>query len=384
MRFQVAKRDLEAALQVVSSSLSSSGSDMSTHILFRAVPAEKDDGDPGIELLTYSGRVFSSCPVIASVKDAGENDKGAFTVDGKRLKLWLDHVKDAALEFTFDEGEVTAKAPKGRQTFQSLDPSTFPWWDKMLKASKVTATVDANRLAEAISYSRRFISDRESSNPDLCVCEVRDGILYSTDKKAATLIAVAGMAESKMRVHGKDTGGFLSFLASFDQTSVEVLEHDRAIIMRRGDGAIFGESRFQAQFPGLKVQMDEEDQHIWVLPKEDIEGAIGFLTSGAAWEDNQLLFAQGDNGTINLSMMSKTGKTTVLDIKCIESESQDDAPDVPDEGFSLDHFCLTKVLSSWKEDAVRFGINIQGSRGYVRFLDERGGDKFLTIIAWLR
>jgi len=381
MRFKVAKRDLEAALQVVSPSISSSGADITTHYVFCRTGEE---GAYGVEVRACSGRVFSSCPIIADVEDPGE--KGSFTVEGKRLKQWLAHVPEAPLSFALDEDSVAARAPKGKQTFQSLDPDARFNWSKTLKASKLTATLPAERLAAALGYSRLFASSKESDQPELCVCEVKDGILYSTDRKAVTLIRVLGLDDSTLRVHGKDATGFLSFLGTFNETDVEVLEHDRMLIFRRKDGAVYGESRFVAAFPGLKVGMDDIDQHEWVLSKEEITEAIGFLTSGAAWEDNRLHFAPSKkDGEVNLSMMSATGERTVFSVTSTGMSSADKAPELPPEGFNIDHFCLAKVLGAWKDDdEVRFGLNVRGDKGFVRFVVEQAGDSFLTILAWLR
>jgi len=380
MRFKVAKQDLEAALQVVSASISSSGTDITTHYVFRRTGTE-DEGY-GVEVLTCSGRVFSSCPIIVEVEDPG--DKGLFTVEGKRLKQWLAHVPDAPLTFALDEAEVVARAPKGKQTFQSLNPDSRFVWDKTLEASTLTATLPADRLAAALAYSKLFTSVKETEHAELCISEIKEGILYSTDKRAVTLIRVAGLEESKLRVHGKDAAGFITFLGTFNGTEVEVLEHDRMLVFRRADGAVFGESRFQAAFPGVKVGMDDKDQHQWVLSKAEIDEAIGFLTSGAAWEDNRLHFSPGDGDEVLVSMVSATGKKTVLPLTSTEKVSADKAPAIPSEGFSIDHFCLAKVLGAWKEDEIRFGINVMGDRGFVRFVIEQNGDKYLTILAWLR
>lgn len=395
MKFKVAKRDLDAALNVVGGSLSTSGSDIDSHFLFRVTdPAEGED-EHGIEVLTYSGRVFSSCPVVATVT-VKDGDKRAFTVEGKRLKQWLNHVNDAALDFILDGTEVVAKAPRGRQTFQSLNPESFPFWDKVLKKAKVTANLPATSMAAALSYSKQFASDRESTHPELCVCEVcpavcdddgnvtrEGGILYSTDKKAVTLIRVKGLENSALRIHAKDAQGILSFLNTFDGTNVEVLEHPRSLIFRRGDGAVFGEARFQANFPSLNINMDEDSDHLWVLSKDEIEQAIGFLVSGAAWEDNRLRIKPGKEGEVILSMASVTGKVTELPLEAVEMTAKDDADDVPDEGFLIDHFCLDKVLNWWKGDVVKLGINVRGNRGFVRFVSDVQDDKYLTILAWL-
>jgi hypothetical protein len=378
----VAKQDLEAALQVVTPSLGA-GTDITSHFIFRRTGDEKKGY--GIEVVTCSGRLFSSCPVKAKVEEAGTKD--AFTIEGKRLKQWLANVPTAPLTFGFDEdeGEVVAKAPKGNQTFQSLQPDSRFSWGHFQKDAKLTGTLSAERLSAALGYSRLFASVKESEQPELCVCEVQDGILFSSDKKAITLIRVAGLEDSNLRVHGKDVPGFQAFLGTFDNTEVEVLEHDRMLILKRGDGAVFGASRFQSPFPGYDIGMDDEDQHLWVLPKADIHEAVGFLTSGASWEDNRLRFAPGKkDGEILLSMFSATGKKTALPLTCTSMESAEDASEVPTSGFDLDHFCLAKVFGAWKEGEVPFGISLQGSRGYIRFVAERDGDKYLTILGWLR
>lgn len=382
MRFKVAKRDLENALQVVGASLSSAGSDISTHFTFRAKLPEEGETKVGLEVLTYSNRIFSSCPLVASVEEA-QDGQSAFTVEGKRLKQWLAFVPDAALEFSQDGSDVVARAPKGKQTFQSLDPNSFPYWDSMMEEAEVKATLEANRLSAALSYSRLFTSDRESHNPELCVSEVRDGILYSTDKRGVALIRAKGLEKSRMRVHSKDVGGFLTFLGTFDGTQVEVLEHDRATIFRRKDGAVFGEMRFSVSSPQLKIQMDEPNHHQWVLPTAEVTDAIGFLVAGAPWEDNRLRLSQRDTGVV-LSMASATGKITELPVTTIESGSEPGAPSMPDEGFFLDHFGLSKLLNQWRGDSIKFGMRLLGDRGYCRFESDLEGDAYVTILAWLR
>ncbi len=383
MKFQVAKQDLEAALQVVTPSLNSSGSDITTHFVFRRT-GTKDDGY-GVEVVTCAGRVFSSCPMKVKVDDPGK--KGTFTIEGKRLKAWLANVANAALTFSFneDEGEVTAKAPRGRQTFQSLQPDARFSWDDNLKEAKLAATLSADRLANALGYIRHFISVKESERPDLCVCEVKENLLGATDQKALTVIRIEDIGEAILRIHGKDVAGFKDFLGTFDGTNVEVLEHDRVLILRRGDGAMFGSSRFQAMFPGFKVGMDDEDQHKWVINKAELAEAIGFLTAGATWEDNRLTFAPSDKpNEITLSMMSATGKKTTLPVACVSMDSVEDAEEIPDTGFALDHFVLDRVLKAMKFDEVTFGVTSLGSRGFVRFVFEYEGDKYLTMLAWLR
>ena len=384
MRFQVSKRDLTAALAVVGSSVSASGPDISSHFTFRRT--DLDGGKHGLEILTYTGRIFSSCP-LQGVDMADPGTDTAFTIESWRLKQWLNNIAaDAAPEFTLTDREVVVRVKRGKQTFQSLDPKTFPYWDKALKKAESKARLPADRLAAALSYSRQFASDEETKKPEFCICEVRDGILQSSDKKAATLIRVAGLEKSDLRVHAKDVGGFLTFLGNLGDGEVEVLEHERMLLLRCcATQATFGEARFHFQFPLTKVNIDDIDQHTWTLPKEDLQQIIGFLISGAKKEDNRLHLAPGsEDGEILVSMANTTGKDTSMTLSGVTKASQDKAPSIPEEGFTIDHTFLAKVLSPWKEDNIVLGINVQGDKGFVRLARESNGCKFLTVLPWLR
>jgi DNA polymerase III sliding clamp (beta) subunit (PCNA family) len=383
MKFQVAKRDLEAALKVVSPSLSSSGSDLTAHYLFR-VTSEKD-GSAGVCVQTYAGRMFSSSPLKGKVLEGVE---GAFSLEGKRLKKLLGFVEDAALEFTYRDAVVSIKTPKGTQKFPSLDPSKFPYWDKQVQEAKVTGTIPAARLASALEYVRHFVSDNEASEPNLCVTEARNSFLYATDKRALTLVKIKGLEDVCLRIHGKNLGGFLAFLSSFPEgTYVDVMEHDRSMMLRRGDGALFGEALFQARFPDLQVVFEEENHHTWVAPRADLLNGIGFLVSGASYEENRIRMTV-DDGKILLSMTNQTGDRTDIGVPATLSSRQGAIP-LPKDGFHLDHGCFTKILNAWKSlDMVEIGVVLMESkgilRGYTRFVNTLNDDQYLTIHAFLR
>jgi len=381
MRFKVAKQDLEAALQVVNPSLGS-GADLTGHYVFHRTGPD-DAGKYGVEVKTVSDRLFSSCPVKAQVEEAGTKD--SFTIEGWRLKKVLHHIPDAALTIGFnaDESEALLRVGRFTQTFQSLQPDARYTWSKPLAAATVAATVAADRLSQALGYARHFVSANDSEQPELCACEIREGIVYATDKRSISLIRVAGMDESKLRVHGKDASSLMTFLGMCEGLDVDVLEHDTMLILRRGDGAVFGAMRFQASMPNIQIGMDDGDQHRWTVLKQDLVSAIGLLTSGAAKEDNRLHLEMGADGDLLVSMLSATGKQTVMPLAVISKESDDEASDLPDGGFSVDHTNLAKVLSAWKDSEFTIGISLVSSRGYVRFTSEYEGDKYLTLFSWL-
>jgi hypothetical protein len=386
MKFKVAKRDLEAALQVVSGCLGKDAADITSHFTFRRRGTEDKYT---LEVLAYTGRIFSSCPVTAvAFEDPKAKEKAAFTVEGWRLKQWLQFVPDdgTALTFALDEGEVVVRAKRGKQVFQSLDPSTFPHWDKTLEEAKSVARLPAARLAAALAYSKLFASIKEAKEPGMCCCEVRDGgILYSTDKKVAALIRVKGLEESKLRVHVQDAGGFISFLGLLDEGEVELLEHDRMAVLRRSDGAMFGETRFSFPFPKSSVGMDDTDQHQWTLPLAELQQIIGFLVSGASTDDNRLRLSPGEEaGDVVLSMVNTTGKTTELTLSGVTKVAAPKAPEIPEDGFWLDHRILTKILAFRKDEMITFGLSVRGDRGFTRIAHEQFECKFLTLLPWLR
>ena len=354
MKILIAKQDLMDAIKLTSTTISTTGSDISTHYLFRVT----GDGT-GAEVLSQSNRVFSSCPLVCQVVDHTDGEPSAFTVEGKRLQMWLSAVEDAALTLEFDGEVVKATAPVGDQQFASLDPEMFPLWDDVLKEAASTVSLETPRLFGALSHLRSFISPDDTKTPEFSLTEVRDGLFYASDKETATVVGVQGIKGSTIRIHGKNIPAFA--------------------IYRRGDGALFGESRFSKAFPMLDVGRDREDQHYWVLSKEGVETGIRFLRSGAPHEDVRLFFRPSEAG-VEMGMTRMVGGQKYLPVECVESGASDNSDDL--DSFSISYKNLEKILSSYKGDTIRFGINQKGKGGWVRFDESRSGDDYLSIVAW--
>jgi len=388
MKIQVAKRDLESVLQVACVS-STSGNDMTSHVLFRTMTAHPDK----VEILTYSNRLFASSPVICTV-EVEDGGPTAFTVEAKRLKGWLQAVGDAALTLSFKDEVVTAKAPRGKQKLQSLDPAQFPHWDPMLKAAKVTATVPASRLIAALDHAQQFISTDESRRPDICVTEVKDGTMRASNGFSATTVTAKGLEKTKLRIHFRDVSPLLGFLGSFDpDQEVEVLETDRGLLLRRGDGAVMGESRFREAFPNIVSELNIEDQYTCVLPREAVLSNIKFLRPGADWKDPKLRFCRPKaGGPVVMSMKAATGDVVTQEVEVVESsekavaEGEDPIPELPDKGFLVHHEMLVKALGTLGEDIenVTFGVNRNDRGGFVRFARKDNDVTFYTVVGWLR
>jgi hypothetical protein len=174
-------------------------------------------------------------------------------------------------------------------------------------------------------------------------------------------------------------------LASFKEAEVEVWEEDRAMFLKRGDGAVFGEMKYASRFPDIAVDWSIEDDH-WVdLPKAEIANAVKFLASGARWEDTLLKMIVASNGTVTLSMNAANGKPISLEVKALAQGTQDGiVATLPKDGFPISNAYVSNLLSNHSGETVRFGISKKGKGGWVRVKDERGNDTYLTTVAWLK
>lgn len=383
MKIEVAKRDLVAALQVVSIGTSGTGSDLSTHFLFR-------ENDGQVDVLAYHGRVGAGIPVVCNVSRDG--DDAAFTVESWRLKQWLDAANDAALTLAFNSEDSTVKATseKGTVDFRSLDPKAFPYWDESLAKATATLSISGARLHAAFSHAKLWINEKkETTAPHLAICEVKDGALQATDQAALSLVTIDEFEKSSLRVHGKDLQQVLAFLSLAGEDPVEVLEGKRSLFLRRVDGGVLSVGRPTVDFPDIKVDKTAEDVHYWTVPTEDVGSAIKQLSASASKEDRRLAFRfDDDSGRVVLSMTSASGADAELQIDVIESGSVDNPKfPLPTEGFAVEYQYLQSLLSQYKGKSLRIGITPmaeKGKMGWIRFRDDRDGDDFLTLLVWLK
>jgi DNA polymerase III sliding clamp (beta) subunit (PCNA family) len=371
MRLEFTKKDLQEAIDIASISLASNGKDISSHYLFRVF-------NDTVEILTYSGRIFSSTPFKAKVENAIDHNQ--FTIEAKRLKMWLQSVNEGdALAFEFNGSHVKAISPKGTGKYQSQDTSLFPFWDTIFVDSKETITIESSRLHAALSYAKFFVSDQESRSPHLCVVEFKNGSLYASDQVSVCLVQMPGTAGSSLRVHGKDLSGVLNYLSNFED-SVTVLEHERAAFIKSSTGHVFGISKFNSAFPELNIPIDSQDTQTWTFSKMDFLTGIQFLSSCAAWEDTKLTVeASGETKGMRLTMKSSGGDSVEYPVALAGFESQ-----LGDSSsFQVSHPYLQKALSHFVGDTVSMGVNPKGKGGWLRFKETKGQDNYLTIVAWL-
>ena len=367
---KVSLNDLQNALSQVRPCVANSAGDITSHYVFR--PHESE----GVAVYGWSGKIFAFAPINGTTYDGVD----AYTIEAKRLDQWLSTLGDTAvIDFVYDEGVVSATAPRGKIVFQSLDPASFPWWDQLWASANETGKVRANQLRLAINHSRPFISDDDTKNPKLCVVECIEGTLRCTDLTAMSQTAVPGMENVTVRLHGKDLGAINSFLALQSDGEVTVYESDRAQFFASldGKGAVFGESRPNAQFP--KVGVDDSYTELWDLDRNELLTAIKFLVAGASWDDNTLAIERNGE-TITLSMKSCSGEvlTQTIDSK-IEHKSDDDT-----FGFQISRLHFQRLLGLCNADSVVLRSTRKDKAGWITVIEEPDeGFKFSTAITWM-
>jgi DNA polymerase III sliding clamp (beta) subunit (PCNA family) len=398
LEIQVAKGVLDKGLSLVVPSLSKD-SDITGHFVFRVANSK-------VEVLTANGRVFGSCPIEAEV----DVESGGFTVEAKRLKQWLQNVGDGDLKIKAVGGEITVISAEGDLPFQSLDPETFPYWDKTLKRIEklhkkrvkalekddpeisvpppVKFKISAQRLCKALTYAKIFISTQETVTPHLCVTEVKAGSLVATNKATATTIVLDGLEKSTLRIHRNDVTAVVSFLGLAGSDDIELLESDRVTVFRREDGALFGVSKVNDAFPDL----DFDQFHgggWWALSPPDVAAAIQFIKAAADWDDKEVnLVDEGEN--IQFWMPSAHSKKRAMrSVGCIErGVGVDEDEDVDRfEPFQLDLEVLLQVFSSWKGKTAKVEVyppNKKRRGGFIVLREDRDGDAYSTVLTFLR
>ena len=420
MKLTIAKTDLQTALKAVSASKSSTGSDISSHYLFKVFNPPDASGDAQVEIAAYSGQTFASAPIPGVTVEGADAD--GFTIEGWRLEKWLLPIpEDKVLTFTYTPQEskaVEARAARAAQQFNSLDPSKFPSWEKSFAKSTVTATMPASLLYSILNYAKDFVSDDDTKHPEQTVVECRKkkitlpkknpndkdekpaeidvGVVYAMDGMHAVQIRCPALKDSTFRIHGKDLKGIVSFLASIKEYPVELLEdippkdappgsEPTTLILRqlRTDEkptSFYGENRFTTPFPSLGLP-GSTDHYLWTLPKEEVTGwVITNCEAGAENKDTKLrIVREGD--VIKMAIKNPPPSsawipyeiTTDPEVKVTDLDPEAaDPPALAADGFMVNKNSFRAALKSMPGDNPRFGVNKLGRGGYLRFVREEG------------
>ena len=378
MKVDISKSDLLKALAVTNNTVASGGADISCHFVFRYTDDDK------LEILSYSGRLFSSAFCNGAVVSDVDEHK-AFSIEAKRLNLWLSAVGDCALTFTFDGAVTKAKSPMGSQTFRSLDPSAFPYWDDVVGDATLTATVSANFMKQALSHLKKFISTDDTKRPSFCVTEARDGILMAATQGCLSAVGIKDFAEeNKLRANGKNVNAIVSYLGIFDDGDIEIHEHDNFVLYKATDGSLLGESRDNHSFPNVQLKLDDPADHQWLVDVADLKNAMIFLKAGAPHEDNKLKFKYCDDKTIQIGMSiaGPSGGDTFIDLKThAQTKVSDDVAEI--DTFNLHYSKFDLVLGTIKDDRINIGVSSKGKNGLVRLDNTVDENRFVTMLTWM-
>lgn len=382
MSIKIAKSDFEQAVSVVGNSVARTGLDITSHLIFRV-----QDGK--MTLFSNLNRVFGSCPAVVEV-EGPEDQNVVFTIQATRVAKMLAAVGDGVLTLKLTRTgervtEVEVEMDRGSIEFSSIDPGMFPFWDDMLAEAKETAIVSADRLSAAFSHAKMFISSDDQKSPHLCVAEFRDGCLFSTDQTAVSTVWVEGMEKSAIRVHAKDLGAVIAFLDKADKTPVTILEHERAMFIRRADGAIFGETLFNARFPDFPVDRDAEDEFTWEIIREEFNADLRLLLAGAN-DDNIIMTLTPRGNDLLMSMLSASNKPMSLVLKSLKHTQKDGAV-LPNGRFTIDPTRVMHAMSDHSSSTLTVGVTQRKKGGWLRVRDDRGTepgakDIILTTVAW--
>lgn len=371
MEFTVSYRDLDTAIKTVSSTVGS-GTDITSHIVFRSTQNNDE-----VECLSHTETVFSSCPMIV-INRRGDS---SFTVEGKRIKrLLAASSSDDTFSFRFDSEEsiVKVNTTKGSHSFMSLNPSSFPFWDSHLAKADVTGTCSAGSLAGLFSYTKGYIADQDRQTPGISVCEMQDGSLKATNRKALSIISHPSLKGCKFRIHGKSVSPLTSFLGNFNSADVDILETDRMVFFRTPEGAVFGENRFTAAFPTLPVDTSAAPAVVVSLDPSDIQQAVEWLQVGADWDDEFLSLNVGDN-SVDISLKSASGGYVSSSVPANVVRKSDTLPN----RVNVHRDSLLRTLANTKSDNVPLNLIVtKANQGIISIPHEKEGVEYLTVTSW--
>lgn len=377
MKIEVAKSDLETAI-AVSTLTVGSGSDLSSHYLFRKT-------EQGLEILSYDMRTFSCVPLKCRV----EGDE-SFTVEAWRLDKWVSSIADGLLTITSDSsGEVTAKGAKGRIRLRSLDPTKFPYWDRLYSEAVVSGSIDPATFVRALNVSKCFVSTDDTQKPEICQIEAINGTLWSTDRRALSHVRLA-LPDLNLRVPGRDVASVVRFLSLRDTTHVEFMSAERSAsdgsgacaIIRRPDGGYIGISRPTAAFPKLDVDPSVDGEAGFTLDMADFRAAVNVLLASAP-KNHETIRLRYLDGRVIASMPSDAGGEDdyVLAVKGDIFNG-----DLFADGFTVGHQYLKSIADAFGEPDLKLDVNRRGKGGFVglRFQDkvEVGGNAYFVVLVW--
>lgn len=376
MKIEIAKSDLDYALSTVRTTVGN-GTDITAHYLFRTT-------EDGVEVLSQNLRVFSG----ATLTCTHEGKVGdAFTVEAWRLDKWVSGASDSVLTLTFDGsgGDVIAKSGKSSIRLRSLDPSKFPFWDKLKSSATKVGSTDPAQIIKALNLTKNFVSSDDTVKPELCQVESVNGTFWATDRKAVASVKVA-MEDLNLRIPSKDITPVTKFLSN--ETEIDIYTSDRdtagsCVIFEKLSGHYLGVTKPTIQFPTLNLDVDKTPDCVVGLDMGELTAGISVLSASAPKGYESVTFTWDDeNEKVVLSMPSIAGGEDTYPLSLANLTVNTSGF----ETFTIDYPYLKGIVNTFNLDTIDLGVNKLGRGGFssFKYTDSADDDSnaYYAVIVW--
>jgi len=396
MEIAVGRRDLEKAMALASLALGPSSADDFTRLVLVRVSESGPSGR--IDLITSTGKLGSRVPILVETDlPVGHQ----FAIEGWRLKQWVASATEEVIRFRVeDKSPVRASTSRGSVMLPAFDPGGFKNWETMASPMPVPSSkVDAKKLHSALSYAKSFVGESNPTNPGTAVLEVSQGTLRATDLKALAIIEVEEISRRNLRIHGKDVGAFLSFLAAVEG-EVELQDHALFLVAETEAGEVFVVIRPSSdyEFPTINISTNTNDPYWVEIDPSELRSSITSLIAGAEREDHlvNLKLRKSEDLTQEIGLVvgmrpvvPSQGVLNEVRVGCFSSGGTPDAVPFPKSGVEVDYHYLNKLVAGRKE-RIRLGFHVMigaeahRKNGWVQMREERDGYRSFTLVKWAR
>lgn len=392
MKITFAKREMDEALRLAKISLgAASADDFTSKIVMKFADTPIPQDNLMVDMVSTNGRIGTKIPVMAKVEEWEEGDEDTFAVEGWRLRQWVSAVSDAITFEMVEKGQLKASSGSMKVKLQTFDLTRYNEWWKEFSEEEVCARIGAKRLHSAISYLRNFVGDQDPAYPGMAVLEVKGGRFWANDPVSLAVLDIEPLQKSNLRIHGKDAGAVLSFLASCNASQVSIQETDRFTYMMTDDGTLFAVAKPKFGVQDYEVDTTEEAPLWFVLNPQEVRSAVMSLTSGAARENYDLYLQPSvEEGSLTMRMKSSAGDGSEWNEVKLFPEMGGDDSEFPPQGAPIDfHYILKSIATIKNADAVKTALFVHKvadarKTGFMRVMDNQEGDQYTTLVKWSR
>lgn len=376
MKIETAKNDLEFALNTVRMAVGN-GTDITSHYLFR-VHNDK------VEVLAQNLRVFAGAPLISNFT---QDEHTSFTVESWRLDKWMSGVGDGVLTLEFNGGgDVHAKSGRSKVRLRSLDPSKFPYWDKLQSNAKTVGNVNPENIIKALSLTKGFVSNDDTVKPELCQVESIGGTFWATDRKAVASVKVP-LKDLDLRIPAKDITPLTKFLSNETDITIQNASRDNdsgsSVIFVKESGHYLGVTRPTTQFPTLALDMEKAPECVIKVDLNELNAGVNVLQASAPKGHDSVTFSWNDKTEkVVLSMPSVAGGNDEYPLALTEFEEIGEKFDT----FTIDFPYLRSISSTFSLDTLSLGVHKMGRGGYTSFKhtdsEDENSNIYYAVIVW--